>query len=112
MKVMTKLWIGLAILIILSPIGLILPEHFKAGSVWGEWGSDEIQKLVGYIPQGLEKLSSVWSAPMSDYIFKSWKGKSLSHLSVGYIVSALLGIVITMAVMLLLGKLLTKDRSG
>ena len=56
MKIITKLWIGLGVLIILSPLGIILPEHFKAGSAWGEWGADEMQKLVGYIPQGLEKV--------------------------------------------------------
>ena len=56
MKLITKFWIGIAVLIVLSPLGLILPDHFKAGSAWGEWGADEMQKLVGYIPKGLEKL--------------------------------------------------------
>ena len=47
MKLTTKFWIGIVVLIVLSPLGLILPEHFKAGSAWGEWGADEMQKLVG-----------------------------------------------------------------
>ncbi len=38
MKITTKFLIGIAVLIVLSPLGLILPEHFKAGSAWGEWG--------------------------------------------------------------------------
>jgi hypothetical protein len=108
MKLTTKLWIGLGILIILSPIGLILPEHFKAGSAWGEWGADEMQKLVGYIPKGLEKLSSLWNAPIPDYAFKGWEEKGLPHLSFAYIISAILGIAVVVAVVVLIGKMLAK----
>lgn len=108
MKTTTKLWIGLAILIILSPVGLILPDHFKAGSAWGEWGAEEMQKLVGYIPQGLEKLSSLWNAPLPDYAFKGWEEKGLPHLSIAYIISAIVGIAITVVIVFAAGKLLAK----
>lgn len=54
MKTATKLWIGIGILILLSPLGLLLPEHFKAGDAWGEWGAGTFKELVGYIPQGLK----------------------------------------------------------
>jgi len=108
MKVTTKLWIGLAALIMLSPIGLILPEHFKAGSAWGEWGVDEMQKLVGYIPQGLERLAGLWSAPIPDYAFKGWEEKSLPDLSIAYVMSAIIGITITVLAVFLIGKMLAK----
>jgi len=108
MKLITKFWIVIAVLIVLSPLGLILPEHFKAGSAWGEWGADKMQKLVGYVPKGLEKLSSLWNAPMPDYAFKGWEEKGLSHLSIAYIISAIVGIGIIVLVILGIGKLLTK----
>ena len=108
MKTVTKFWIGIAILIILSPLGLILPEHFKAGSAWGEWGADEMQKLVGYIPQGLEKLSSFWNAPMPDYAFKGWEERGLPHLSFAYIISAAVGVGIIIVIVLAIGKILAK----
>lgn len=108
MKITTKFWIGIAVLIILSPLGLILPEHFKAGSAWGEWGAEEMQKLVGYIPQGLEKLSSLWISPIPDYAFKGWEEKGLPHLSFAYIISAIVGIAAVVIVMLLIGKMLAK----
>ncbi len=108
MKITTKFWIGIAVLIILSPLGLILPEHFKAGSAWGEWGADEMQKLVGYIPKGLTKLASLWSAPIPDYAFKGWEEKGLSRLSFAYIISAVLGVIITVLVVLAIGKILAK----
>jgi hypothetical protein len=110
MKTVTKLWIGLAILIALSPLGLILPEHFKAGTAWGEWGADEMRELIGYIPHGLERLSALWSAPIPDYAFRGWEEKGLSYLSVGYVISAILGIGITTVIMLLLGRILTRKR--
>ncbi|HCJ66615.1 MAG TPA: cobalamin biosynthesis protein [Elusimicrobia bacterium] len=108
MKTITKLWIGIVVLIILSPLGLILPEQFKARSAWGEWGTEEMQKLVGYIPRGLEKLSSIWNAPIPDYAFKGWEEKRLLHLSFAYIVSALVGIGIITFIMIGIGKLLAK----
>lgn len=108
MKTAAKFWIGIAILIILSPIGLILPYHFKAGSAWGEWGADEMQKLVGYVPQGLQKLSELWKAPMPDYAFKGWEEKGLPHLSFAYIISAIVGIGIITIVVLVIGRILSK----
>ena len=108
MKITTKLWIGMAILVVLSPLGLILPEHFKAGSAWGEWGLEEVQALVGYIPDGLAKLASLWTAPIPDYAFKGWEEKSLPHLSFAYIISAVLGIALVSIATWLIGKTLAK----
>ena len=108
MRLITKLWIGIVVLIVLSPLGLILPERFKAGSAWGEWGADEMQKLVGYIPKGLEKLSSLWSAPIPDYAFKGWEEKGLPRLSFAYIMSAAIGIIIVVVIALIIGRILTK----
>ena len=108
MKITTKCWIGLGVFALLSPLGLILPDHFKAGSAWGEWGSDEIEKLVGYIPQGMKHLSELWNAPMPDYAFKGWEEKGLTHLSFAYIVSAIVGSALIAGTIWLLGKLLTK----
>jgi cobalt/nickel transport protein len=108
MKIITKLWIGLGVLIALSPLGLLLPEHFKAGDAWGEWGTDGVKELVGYIPQGLEKLSSLWSAPIPDYAFKGWEEKGLGSLSLAYIGSAVIGIFLIVCLVMLLGKVLVK----
>lgn len=108
MKITTKLWLGIVILIGLSPLGLILPEYFKAGPAWGEWGVNEMQKLIGYIPKGLEKLSGFWKAPMPDYAFKGWEDKGLPRLSFAYIVSAAAGILLIVIVILIIGKIFVK----
>lgn len=108
MKINAKLWIGMAILVVLCPLGLLLPERFKAGSAWGEWSTEEVQKLVGYVPHGLAKLSPLWNAPMPDYTFKGWKEKGLPHLSFAYIISALAGIALVSVLAWLIGKMLAK----
>jgi len=108
MKITTKLWIGLGVLILLSPLGLLLPAHFKAGAAWGEWGIEEIKELAGYVPKGLEKLAPLWNAPLPDYALKGWEGKGLSHLSLAYVISAVVGIGVTVGASLLVGRLLAK----
>ncbi len=108
MKTTTKLWIGLGILALLSPIGLYLPQKFKAGSAWGEWSAQELHALVGYVPQGLRKFTSLWNAPMRDYGIKGWENRGLGHLSLAYIVSAILGIGLCVGLALLLGAILSK----
>jgi cobalt/nickel transport system permease protein len=108
MKTTTKLWIGVGVLAVLTPIGLYVPQKFKAGSAWGEWGAEEMQGLAGYIPHGLKKLGSLWSAPMPDYAFKGWENSGLKHLSIAYVVSAIVGIGICVGLAFLLGKLLSK----
>lgn len=107
MKITVKLWIGMAVLIILSPLGLILPEYFKAGAAWGEWSVDEMQKLVGYIPQGLEKFANIWNSPMPDYAFRGWEEKGLLHMSFAYIASAIIGIGVIVLIVLGMGRFMT-----
>ena len=109
MTLTKKFLIGLGVLIVLSPLGLILPDHFKAGDAWGEWGPEKFKDMIGYIPQGLEKLSSLWNAPMPDYAFKGWEGKPLTDMSFAYIVSAIVGIALIAAITFFLGKALVKD---
>jgi len=108
MKATYNLWVVLGALVVLSPLGLLLPEYFGAGAAWGEWSVDEIAGLVGYIPKGLERLSGLWNAPIPDYAFKSWGDGSLFKASVSYILSAAIGILICAAVAFIFGRLLSR----
>jgi len=108
MKTATKLWIGIGILALLSPLGLILPHYLKSGDAWGEWGTETLSALVGFIPKGLERLSALWGAPVPDYAFKGWEEKGLGQLSFAYIISALIGIAAVVLAALLIARLLVK----
>jgi hypothetical protein len=108
MKITVKLWLGILLLVVLSPLGLILPEYFKAGSAWGEWGSEEVRSFLGYIPRGLEKLSALWRAPIPDYVFRGCEKKGLFFLSFAYIISAVIGIAVIFIAVSFIGRKLTK----
>ena len=99
MKAITKLWILMAVLIVLTPIGIILPQYFKSGAAWGEWTKDEMKALAGYLPKGIEKLSSLWNAPMPGY----------ARDGLGYLISAILGVAVIAGVIFIAGKFLNKN---
>jgi len=105
MTTIKKLWIGIGILVLLSPIGLIIPALLGAGGAWGEWGLEEIKKLVGYAPQGMQKLSHIWKSPIPDYTLAGRK-QGLAVESLGYVLSAIIGIAFTAGAVYLLAKLL------
>ena len=98
MQKLRWLWVGLAVLVVASPLGLLAP-----GTAWGEWGIDELAKLgLTSIPAGLEKLSSLWGAPMADYDLPA-----LGNANAGYILSALVGILLVGIVSWLFTVLIT-----
>lgn len=98
MKRWKKLWVLLAVLIVLTPLGIIF-----SGGGWGEWGAGEIEKITGYVPGGFKKYSGLWNAPAEGYKVKhmgTWAG---------YLVSALVGVGIIVLAALAAGKALTRD---
>jgi cobalt/nickel transport system permease protein len=103
------LWTGLALLMILTPLGLL-----AAGTAWGEWGAEEFgdekarleiaQQAMGHplptaAPPGWHKLSQIWSAPLPDYAPPFLRNESF-----GYILSAMLGSGLVIGACLLLGS--------
>ncbi len=101
-----KLWIWIAVLIVLAPLGLLLPRLFKSGGAWGEWGADELKDIAGYVPAGLKRISELWTAPIKDYAFTGWDKGGKSY--VAYIVSGIVGVAMVAAVSYVLGKILKK----
>lgn len=90
------LWIALAVLLVLTPLGIL-----AAGAAWGEWlpsdfssslsraqiaASSSNQPPPAHAPVGLQKLSSVWTAPMPRYAPPVLKSAQL-----GYLLSAMAG---------------------
>jgi cobalt/nickel transport system permease protein len=95
------LWIGLAVLVIATPLGLLAP-----GTAWGEWGARELADMgLGFVPKGLEQLSSIWGAPMPSYDIPV-----LGNASLAYVLSAALGIVLVAVITWLFTMLLTTHK--
>ncbi len=92
-----KLWLSLAILLVLTPLGIL-----AAGNAWGEWAAHDFadpqarQQITAasgnfgpprQAPPGLQRLSSLWTAPISRYS-PAW----IRSPSFGYLVSAMVGV--------------------
>ncbi len=90
MKSYKKYILFIGILIILSPIGLILPDLFNAGDAWGEWSVETVKEETGTEPAGMKKDAEIFKAPIPDYNLGK-EDDSLSKLSVNYIISGLIG---------------------
>lgn len=114
-RTVRNLWIGIGILALLSPLGMIIPKLLGAEGAWGEWGLDEIGKIVGYVPAGMKRLAERWKAPLPDYAVPG-QGKGLPSESLGYVLTGVIGIAFTAGAMYILAKLLTRrnkdGRSG
>ena len=87
----------LGVLMVASPLGLL-----AAGTAWGEWGADAFSDpasraaIAGAsfdaapppaVPQGLARLSAIWTAPFPDYAPGFLKSEAL-----GYVLSAFMGV--------------------
>ena len=102
-----KLVIGLFIMALLSPLGLLLPEKFNAEDAWGEWGIEKIEKMLGYVPAEMKKITDLWKAPVSDYDFGGKASSPVSRI-ISYIASGIIGIALVGAVVYVLSKFLVK----
>lgn len=102
-KIIKNLAIGLVLLIILVPLGLL-----AVGETFGEWSNEEVKEKLGFVPPGLEQLSSLWSAPLPDYAFPSG-GESMTVAAAAYILSAVIGVVVCGGLLYFMGKKIARD---
>jgi len=106
-----KLWIGLGVLVALSPLGLIVPKLMHAEGAWGEWGLDEIEKVAGFLPEGMRRIGEIWKAPLPDYGLPG-QGEGLLSQSCGYVVTGVIGVVFVAGMMYLLTKFLARKNGA
>ena len=95
--------IALLVLVVLTPIGLI-----ATGTAWGEYGTDEIKNMVGYIPRGMAQMADKWNALMPDYSLPALGDGQAASIG-GYILSAVVGIAVVGLLIFLLSKLFSKN---
>jgi cobalt/nickel transport system permease protein len=116
-KTTRPLWIRVALLMLLTPIGIL-----AAGTAWGEWGArdfsdphmrQQIAASSGNVappsvqPEGLARLSSLWAAP-----FPQYAPLFVRHPAFGYVMSAMFGIGLILGAFLLLGWISAGGRAS
>lgn len=111
-KNLKRLWMGIALLVLLAPLGLLLPAAFNAGDAWGEWGPEEIIRRIGYLPRGMMKTAGLWKAPFTDYTLTGNSAGSNIKGSLEYIFSGLLGAGAVALLSYMLGRWLARKENG
>ncbi|HVP95548.1 PDGLE domain-containing protein [Methanoregula sp.] len=101
-KTFKVLVIALIGLIVLVPIGLI-----ASGTAFGEWGPDELQQAVGFVPAGLQQMTGLWSAPLDGYDLPG-DHETIPTQTPGYYVSAIVGVVAAGLIAYGVGKVIIK----
>ena len=95
-----RYWVALAVLLLLSPLGIL-----AAGSAWGEWSPQEVGAALpaGQIPQGMARLANLWDAPVARYA-----PKFAGNVFVGYLMSALFGMGVVVLCVVVLNWLFSR----
>ena len=92
------LWVGLIVLAIATPLGLLAP-----GTAWGEWSSSQLAHMgLSFIPHGMAALENLWGAPLAGYDLAA-----LGNTSLGYVLSALVGVALVAVIAWLFTRLIT-----
>jgi cobalt/nickel transport system permease protein len=117
LKSLRKLWISVALLLLLTPLGIL-----TAGKAWGEWSASEFSSAErrariaassqghsapAQAPTGLQRLSTLWTAPIPDYAPPVVKSPAL-----GYLLSGMFGVGLVMSLSLALQGVLQRRRSA
>lgn len=90
MPALRRVVIGLGLLALLTPLGLFIPAMLNGGTAWGEWGADELQRTLGYVPQGIAQAAErAWPALLPDYALPGQSSPLV--LGLAYLLSAVLG---------------------
>ena len=92
-----RLWLVVGLLMLLTPLGIL-----AVGTAWGEWSSADLadpatrQRIAASsqgvapppsAPQGLQKLSTIWTAP-----FPAYAPPFVKNAAFGYLLSAMFGV--------------------
>ena len=116
-KSLRKLWMTIAMLMLLTPLGVL-----TAGKAWGEWNASDFSSAEGRArisaasqaqaapanaPAGLLRLSTLWTAPFPAYAPQFVKSPSL-----GYLLSGMFGVGLVMSISLVLQSYIRRRRAG
>jgi cobalt/nickel transport system permease protein len=116
-KALRPLWLALGVLMLLTPLGIL-----AGGAAWGEWMASDYanpaarQQIAAASlqqappvrpPGGLERLSTIWTAPFAQYAPPYIRGKAF-----GYLLSAMFGVGLVTLVSSASGKLLSSIKGS
>jgi len=112
-RTLRPLWAGLGVLLVLTPLGIL-----ATGSAWGEWAARDFANAAARqeiaasslrqaapltAPQGLARLSQVWTAPFARYA-----PPFVQSAAFGYVLSAMFGAGLVLLACLMVSRVLVR----
>jgi cobalt/nickel transport system permease protein len=109
-----RLWITVALLMLLTPLGIL-----AAGKAWGEWSPSEFARAgspaqiaaaaidpAAGTPAGMQRLANLWTAP-----FPAYAPAFVKSAAFGYLLSAMFGVGFLLSFSLLVQRYLERRRA-
>jgi hypothetical protein len=81
------LLIPIVLVFLILPLGLLAQNP-----AWGEWGLEYFKKLLGFVPEGIEKNKELIKPILPDYSVTE------KHPILSYYISALIGVLLIFAI--------------
>ena len=81
-RLSARLWWVVGLLMLCTPLGIL-----ATGTAWGEWSTKDLSARMQAAPAGLERLSSIWTAP-----FPGYAPSFIRSPLVGYFLSAMFAV--------------------
>ena len=107
-----RLWIAVAVLMLLTPLGIL-----AAGTAWGEWSPAQLAHAASHpsavspsaaaAPVGLQRLSTLWTAPFPAYAPTFVKSRGF-----GYLLSAIFAVGFLLCVSLVVQRFMERHRGS
>ncbi|HEY8450605.1 MAG TPA: cobalt transporter CbiM [Bacillota bacterium] len=97
-------WRGLGLLAVLTPLGLL-----ASGTAWGEWGIEELEAQLGYVPRELARWVEWWSGLLPDYSVPAL-GDGGGAAVLGYWLSLALGVAVILVLFYAAARLLSRSQ--
>ena len=63
--------------------------------------------MLGFVPEGMQRLSGLWKSPMPDYAVPGQR-QGIAREGLGYLAAAVIGMAITAGLAYLLAKILAR----
>jgi len=83
------LLIGLVLLLVFAPLGLL-----ATGTAWGEWSPEELELRAGYIPDGISRFAGLWQGVLPDYALPGQASEGFWASVPGYLLSGAFGLLV------------------
>ncbi|ODA43078.1 Substrate-specific component NikM of nickel ECF transporter [Desulfosporosinus sp. BG] len=95
------------VIAVFTPLRLL-----ASGTAWGEWGGEDIQSRLGFVPEGFQKFGDFWNhAVLKDYGIAGYD-QTFWQQALGFLLSAFVGVLVIGLITFAIGRFVSKKRQA